>query len=318
MKLKRNLITLMVVSLLVTSLTACSGKQTDTTEETETTSDVVETTETTVVDEDVPHGSREDGNGHTGGHETVETTVETTVDNAPAYNPDEVDLNYVGVDIVRPIIPWNTQDAAIDYVMHACNDAGITDYTYLPAFWYPETDKPVAIPFTADAFTYIDDPYIADNPGYEDEFPFFSEDSICSNITFGTTSEMCLIVGTDANSLPTLSSIYASTDGSQTLDEVIASNENIIVPTLVDRQDTAHIDAELAQAIPGAQMARYNPYGYPNYNVVSEYDLFQGPGTYYIRMYIKSATGEWHATSETPTCIVVVDPVEAGLLTSYN
>lgn len=313
MKLKRNLITLMVVSLLVTSLTACSGKQIDTTEETETTSDVVETektTETTVVDEDVPHASREDA--HASGHETVETTVETTAeDNAPAYNPDEVDLNYVGVGITSPVIPWNTMDAASAYVTQVCNDAGITDYVNLPVFWYPETDKPVAIPYTADYFT-------TNNQDYEDVFMLFSEDAICSNITFNPASEMCLIVGTDANSVPTLSSIYASTDGSQTLDEVIASNENIITPTLVDRDDTAHIDAELAQAIPDAQITRYNPRGYSDYNVVSEYDLFQGPGTYYIRMYVKSETGEWHATSATPTCIIVVDPVEAGLLTSYN
>ena len=313
MKLKRNLITLMVVSLLVTSLTACSGKQIDTTEETENTSDVVETTktpETTVVDEDVPHSSREDG--HADGHEMVETTVETTAeDNAPAYNPDEVDLSYTGINIVNPVIPWNTRDAAFDYIYQTCNDAGITDYVNLPIFWYPETDKPVAIPYTADYFT-------TNNQDYEDIFALFSEDAICSNITFACTSDMCLIVGTDADSLPTLSSIYESADGSQPLDEVIASNENIIVPTLVDRDDTARIDAELAQAIPGAQITQYNPRGYLDYNVVSEYDLFQGPGTYYIRMYVKSETGEWHATSATPTCIIVVDPVEAGLLTSYN
>lgn len=318
MKLKRNLITLMVVSLLVTSLTACSGKQIDTTEETENTSDVVETektTETTVVDEDVPHTSREDG--HAEGHETVETTVETTAENnAPAYNPEDVDNNYVDANVESPVIPWNTQDAAYDYVYQICNDTGLANCVGLPVFWYPEGNKPEPIPYTEDYFTSRNQ-YTTDE-NYEDRFIWFSEDSICSNVIFTVPSEMCLIVGTDANTLPTLSSIYESTDGSQTLDEVIASNESIIVPTLVDRDDTAHIDAELAQTVPGAQITTYNPYGYLDYNVISEYDLFQGPGTYYIRAYVKSETGEWHVTSDTPRAIVVVDPVEAGLLTSYN
>ena len=87
---------------------------------------------------------------------------------------------------------------------------------------------------------------------------------------------------------------------------------------LVDRDDTARIDAALEQAIPGAQMTRYNPHGYMDYSVISEYDLFDGPGTYYMRVYAKSAEGEWHVTSDTPMCIIVVDPVEAGFLNSYN
>ncbi len=329
--MKRKIIAVLLTATMCFSIAACgkddSRRDRDDEEEEEEETQVVETEETTVATTTAETRERE----------TVATTETSVEDNALTYNPEDVDMSFYQVNLVAPLIPGNIdfQWSCEQYVDQICSDAGIDDYwnyVHFPVFWYPEGNEPEPIPFTADYFTYIDDQFITDNPGYGDQFLYFSEDSICSNIIFQASclNEVCVIVGTDADSLPTLTSIYESTDGSQTLDEVIASNENIIVPTFVDRQDTAHIDAELAQAIPGAQITIYNPRGYMDYSVISEYDLFDGPGTYYMRIYAKSAgdyhstssapipEGEWHAISDTPMCIVVVDPVEAGLLTSYN
>lgn len=314
--MKKRIIAVLLTATMCFSIAACgkddSRRDRDDEEEEET--EVVETEETTVATTTAETRERE----------TVATTETSVEDNAPSYNPEDVDLNFFQVvKFVAPVIPWNTRDAASVYVTQICNDAGIDYWNYvdLPVFWYPEGNEPEPIPYTADYFTYIDDQFITDNPGYEDQFLYFSEDSICSNIIFqaNNLNDVCVIVGTDADSLPTLTSIYESTDGSMTIDEMITNGQDgILVPTFVDRDDTARIDAALEQAIPGAQIARYNPIGYFDYSVISEYDLFDGPGTYYMRVYAKSAEGEWHVTSDTPLCIIVVDPVEAGFLNSYN
>ena len=118
-----------------------------------------------------------------------------------------------------------------------------------------------------------------------------------SNIIIGEypgMEDICIVVKPYGETVPTLTDIYASTSGA-TLDEVIASGANGIVRgTVITPNDGAA----------------------STYALMSQYDLFDGPGDYSIRVYIKM-NGEWHAVDKTPLNIPVRDLVADGVLKAY-
>lgn len=305
--MKKRVLAVLLTATMCFSIAACgkddSRRDRDRDDEDEVETEVVETEEgpsvaTTTEDEHE--------------RETRETT-ETTVDNTLAYDPESQSDYGVSIHPLATYDNWSSSGGSEIQTRLAnyYSENGIEGDIFDAICWIPEGNEVSQYPmqFTIDG----DEAY--------DNYWYFSTDSY--NLIFDCSYEMCLIVGTD-DSIPTLTELYDSSDGSMTIDEMIENGYGgIIVPEYVNRNDSDRIDAELADVDPNAHIVEYNPNGFPNYSIIPIHDIFETPGVYYIRCYILDDSGEWHTTCNMAqfnngiASVAVIDFVAEGIDDDY-
>lgn len=325
MKLKRHIVSLLVVALLVSSMTACSKPATNETDsrETEVTTDSKESE--TPVESSVPSDeTREPRETRPTDEVTPTETTENSVVSSIGYDPEEA-FSYTDAYGIPNVRVNNTEFVARWTNASPCN----IPYGLVPSDMANDYDKDTSIynnPMLSREYvdalleleqyaegtfetSYLNNLIVGWVPATPNQLVvdtatlsaigldiiYLPTDS--SNIIIGEypgMEDICIVVRPYGETVPTLTDIYASTSGAS-LDEVIASGANGIVRgTVITPNDGAAI----------------------TYATISQSALFAGPGDYSIRVYIKM-NGEWHAVDSTPLNIPVRDLVADGVLAAY-